>query len=94
VRPEPAECNPEGSIDLSKPGLVPLGVNGQLLAKGKLDERLPTAASEEGEDRAEKCRDQSQESFHGVEILRDILLQQQSDSVRKPGVSFPIGRSN
>ena len=94
VRPEPAECNPEGSIDRSKPGLLlRLGVDGQLLAKGKLDQGLPTAASEEGDGRAEKYRDQSQESFHGMEILRDIELQQQSDSARNPAVPYSTGLS-
>jgi hypothetical protein len=92
VRPEPAEGDPEGSIDLSKPGLVlRLGVDGQLLTKGKLDQGLPTAASEEGDGRAEKYRDQSQESFHGMEILRDIELQQQSDSARNPAVPYSTG---
>jgi hypothetical protein len=69
-----------------------LGVNGQLLAKGKLHDRLLAAASEEGERRTEHCCDQSQESYHGIQILRDIALQQQSDSAAKPAVSFRTGR--
>ena len=90
--PEPAECNPELPIDLSEPGLtLRLGVNGQLLAKGKLDDRLPAAASEEGEGRAKQARDHRQESFHGMVILRDILLQQQSDSALTPTVFSTTG---
>ena len=63
--PEPMDCNPEGPIELSKPGPVPLGVNSQLLAKGKLHDRLLAAASEEGERRTEQCCDQREQVFHG-----------------------------
>ena len=91
--PEPAECDPEDSIDRPGPRLsLRLGVEGQLLAKGKLHDRLLPAASDQGESRAEQCRDQRQASFHGMEILRDILLRQQSDSAREPAVSFSTGR--
>lgn len=50
-----------------------------------------TAASEEGESRAEQYCDQRLEPFHGMEILRDSLLQQQSDSARMPAVSLQAG---
>src|SRR5208283_801455 len=44
---------------------------GQLLAEGKLHDRLLATASEEGESRAEQRCHQRQESFHCMEILRD-----------------------
>ena len=65
--PEPAERDPEGSIE--RPGLglrLRPGIKGQLLAEGKLHDRLLAAASEEGEGRAKQARDQRQESFHDI----------------------------
>jgi hypothetical protein len=93
ARPKPAECDPESSIERSEPWLpMGLGVDGQLLAKGKLHDRLLVAASKESEGRAEQCRDQGQESFHDMGILHEILVWQQSDPALKPAVSFKIGR--
>ncbi len=69
-----------------------LGVDGQLLAKGELLDRLLVAALKEGEGRAEQCRDQGQESFHDMGILHDLVLGQQSDSALTPPVSFKTGQ--
>jgi hypothetical protein len=44
ARTEPAERGPEGSVERSQPGLpLRLGVDGQLLAKGKLNDPLLAA---------------------------------------------------
>ncbi len=60
ARPEPEERNPEGTIERCEFGLRSrLGVRCELLAQGKLDDRLLVAASEEGESAAKKCRDEA-----------------------------------
>jgi hypothetical protein len=92
-QPEPAEYDPEGSLERSESWLLlALRVDGQLLAKGEFDDRLLVAASKEREDRAEQCRDHGQESFHDMGILHESLIWQQSDSALKLAVSFTIGR--
>ena len=49
ARPKPVQCDPEGTIKgrEPRPGSR-LGVGGELLAQGKLDDRLLPASSEEG----------------------------------------------
>ena len=53
--PKPVQCHPEGAVNGCElgPGSR-LGVGGELLAQGKLDDRLLPATSEEGQDTAEK----------------------------------------
>ena len=58
----------------------------------KFHDQLLAAASEQGESTAEEGGDQCQESFHGLEILHDMLIQEQSDPALKPAVSFTIRR--
>ena len=55
ARPEPVECDPEGAIKgcEPRPGSR-LGVGGELLAKGQLDDRLLPATSEEGQNAAKQ----------------------------------------
>ena len=81
ARPEPQECNPEGTIERREPGLRSrLGVGRELLAQGQLDDRLLIAASEEGESTAKKDRREIEQSLHRGEILRDYSGQTQTDS--------------
>jgi hypothetical protein len=53
ARPELVECDPEGAIQGGELGpRSRLGVGGELLAKGQLDDCLLPAASEEGQNTA------------------------------------------
>jgi len=55
ARPEPVQRDPEGAVKGCELGPESrLGVGGELLAQGKLDDRLLPATSEEGQDTAEK----------------------------------------
>jgi hypothetical protein len=75
ARPEPGQRDPEGAVQRREPGLRSLlGVGRELLAQGKLDDRLRLAPSEEGEDRAKKRRCEIEQSPHGA-----------ADSARCPG---------
>ena len=50
ARPEPVERDPEGAVKGCEPRRgSALGVGGELLAKGKLDDCLLPASSEEGQ---------------------------------------------
>ena len=62
-RPEPEQRNPEGAIKGRGPGSY-LGIGGELLAKGELDDRLLIAASEEGESTAKEHRREIEQSLH------------------------------
>ena len=55
ARPEARQRNPEGAIQRCELGLrLLLGVDIELLAKGKLDHRLLAAISEEGQNTAKQ----------------------------------------
>jgi hypothetical protein len=66
ARPEPVQRKPEGAVQRREPGLRSrLGVRRELLAPGKLDDRLLPVASEEGERTAKKQHREVEQSPHG-----------------------------
>jgi hypothetical protein len=67
--------DPEGAIKGGEPRPGSRsGVDGELLAKGKLDDRLLPATSEEGQNTAKKWRREAEQGLHGAR-----------DSARFPG---------
>ena len=84
---KPEEHNPKRPIERRELGLRSrLSIRRKLLAQRQLDDRLLTAAPEEGEATAKKCRREIEESLHRGGILRDFSAQTQTDSLPDPCV--------
>jgi hypothetical protein len=74
ARPEPVQRKPEGAVQRREPGLRSrLGVRRELLAQGKLGDRLLPATSKEGGSTAKEQRREIEQSPHGARLCAMLL---------------------
>ncbi len=91
-RPEAGERDPERSIEWGKPRPRPIsGVDRELLSESELDDRLFFSASEESADAAEDRDQQDEQRPHGSGMLLDFVVQNESESRNRSGVSSEDG---
>ncbi len=92
TRPESREHDPERTIELGNPRPRPIvGINRELLAQRKLDDRLLLATPEEGGDATEDQDDENDQRPHAAVILRDQTVWNESESRTWSGVSSEDG---
>jgi hypothetical protein len=86
ARPEPEECYPERAVNRREPGPRScLSIRCELLAQSKLDDCLLIPTSEKSSAATKKYRDE-EEGSHQAEILRDLFVETQTDSLLQLGV--------